>query len=109
MFALDAEVQRLKKRDGDLVRLIGDVRTELIDEFRYVRDRVDQWQETTEVKNLRRAELERLRARAQEADDADVRLVSMQAKARRNVMLLTPAFAALLYAFAELVKGLVQR
>jgi uncharacterized coiled-coil DUF342 family protein len=109
VMALTAEVERLKQRDRDLRELIRGTRDELVEQIRSIKDGLDDWRETTEVKALRRAELERLRARADDADQAEYKVQSIRAKARRNVTLLAPAIAGALYALAELAKYLVHR
>lgn len=65
------------------------------------------WRENTEVRNHRREELDSLRVRAKDAERAEVELLNQRAKFTRQLVLLVPSFGAVLYALAELIRGLL--
>ena len=107
---IDSDVERLKGRYSDLFDTLEGMRGELIGEIRGLKDRFDavtNWEETTEVRQRRRHELERVRLRAEEADLLESRLVSTARHVRRSVPVWSTAVGALLYALAELVRSLV--
>ncbi len=95
----DADIRRNKE---DLLQYLTGMRDELLDEIRELRrsleskGHINPWDENTQARNLRRAELDSLRADAKRAE-----------KLRRKWAVLSPAIAALLFALAELVRSLV--
>lgn len=81
--------------------------TQSLRRLREENERGDSWRETTDVRNRRRVEIDSLRARARDADDAETQLHLEKAGAWRRLALLAPALGALLYGLAELVRSFV--
>lgn len=81
--------------------------TQSLRRLREENERGDSWRETTDVRNRRRVEIDSLRARARDADDAETQLQLEKAGAWRRLALLAPALGAVLYGLAELIRSLV--
>lgn len=103
---LESEQRAIRRIHDHLAEQVEALTIELR-KFREDREDLEPWRETTDVRNQRRAELESLRARARDADDAEIELQHVRSRFFRQLALLVPAGATLLYALAELVKGLV--
>jgi predicted RNase H-like nuclease (RuvC/YqgF family) len=65
------------------------------------------WRETTDVRNMRRVELESLRARAKDADEAENSLARAKGEMVRKIAWLAPALGTLLYALSELIRSFI--
>jgi len=112
LLRLESENTRLA-REQTAIRRIHDHLSEQVEGLtqelrRFREDRGgDPWRENTEVRNQRRVEMESLRARARDADEAESLLAREKALFYRRLGILVPSLAALLYGLVELVKGLV--
>jgi chromosome segregation ATPase len=111
---LEGRLMRLESEQKALRRIHGQLSTEIerlnqqVQQLRAENDRgIDPWHETTDVRNQRRAELDSLRARARNADQAEMDLILQKARFTKQLVLLVPTFSALLVTLIELIRSLV--
>lgn len=103
---VESEQRAIRKIHGELSEQVERL-TQSLQRLREENERGDSWRETTDIRDQRRVEIESLRARARDADDAETQLQREKANAVRRLALLAPSLAALLYGLAELVRSFV--
>ena len=106
--AWESEQKAIRRIHGELAQEVERLNQALV-RLRQGNDQIDPWRETTDIRNQRRQELESLRARARDADEAETMLAQEKGAFFRKLAIVAPAIGTLLYALSELVRSFVHR
>jgi len=105
LLRVESEQKAIRRIHGELAQEVERL-NQAVGRMRQGNDEIDPWRETTDIRNQRRLEMDSLRARARDAEAAEVELATVRAKFWRQLAVVAPAGAAVLYAIAELVRSL---
>lgn len=111
---LEGRILRLESEQRAIRRVHGQLADEiekLTKSVERLRDENEKnlWNEPTDVRNLRRRELDSLRVRAQDAERAEIELTRLKSKFIKQLILLVPTFGALLFTLVELIRTFLHR
>jgi hypothetical protein len=108
---LEGRILRVESEQRAIRRIHGELTEEVekltlaVRNLREEGAHLEPWRETTDVRNMRRVEMESLRSRARDAENAETALVEQKTRFTRQLVLLVPAFGAVLYAVAEVIRS----
>jgi len=106
LLRVESEQKLIRRIHGELAEEVERL-NQAVSRLRKSNDEIDPWRETTDIRNQRRVELESLRARARDAEEAETALAREKGAFLRRLAIVAPAIGTLLYALAELVRSLV--
>ncbi len=110
---LEGRLLRVESEQKAIRRIHGELSEEVerlnqaVSRLRKGNDEIDPWRETTDVRRQRTIEMESLRARAREADEAQILLEREKGAFLRKLAIIAPAIGTLLYALAEFIRSFV--